>query len=912
MRRSTTDILRNSLGSSGNPREDERASSLSVGDRIGRFEIVGSLGAGGMGEVYRARDPELRREVAIKVLPAAFSRDAERRHRFEREARVAASLNHPNIIAVYDVGVHGEIAFIVTELLEGQTLRQRMSGNPLPPRTAVDYGIQIADGLAAGHERGIVHRDVKPDNLFVTKDERIKILDFGLARIIDPAGEDEATATITTDGVSPARVIGTAPYMSPEQARGLRTDDRSDIFSFGVVFHEMLAGVSPFARSTAALTIAAILHDDPAQLPSPVPPALDRVVRHCLEKNPQRRFQSVRDLAFDLRRIADEAWVLAAKRSWRASHLRLFALLIGLAIAAAAALGFLAGERLTRTAAFQQSHVARVHRLTDLSGIEEFPAISPDRRQVAFTASVAGGHRQIFVRLLAGGSPVQITNDALDHESPRWAPDTNSLVYFSAAAAGQTQGAVWTVPALGGSPRRVIDSVGAADVSRTGQLACFRLADGQIELVTMSLDGTGLQVLARSNAGYHLNPRWSPDGRWIAFQRGDGLRFDIFVIGSHGGEARKITDDRSIISGLTWLPDNSGVLYASSRGATVPYLPSLALWCAPINGAGPRQVTRADVWYEQPDVHSSGLLTAATMRMRFDLWEFPFGNAPADNVARAQRLTQQTGEVLTPTASPSGDEIAFLSDSGGHGNLWVMSTHTRQLRQITFENDPAVSVGIPVWSPDGRSIAFVSSKGHTGFDFGVWLVNPDGTNPRNLVKQGLGMAWSPDGRWVYYAESSAGALYKVPASGGVPVQVRTEPTRNVVGTDGATLYYIVERPLLDGRPELEIRAATPENGPSRALARVPASRVPSWQIVNPALSPNGEWLAMPLTDGFTTNIWVLSTRTGVWRAVTDFGNRATFIARHVSWSRDGGAILAAVGEGDADIVLLDGFVNPGK
>jgi serine/threonine protein kinase/Tol biopolymer transport system component len=882
-----------------------------VGDRIGRFEIVGPLGAGGMGEVYRARDPELLREVAIKVLAPAFSRDPDRRERFEREARAAASLNHPNIVAVHDVGMHGETAFIVTELLEGETLRERMDGRPLSPRKAVDYAIQIASGLAAGHERGIVHRDIKPDNLFVTKDGRVKILDFGLARIIDPGFEDGATATITVDGVPLARVIGTAPYMSPEQARGLRTDHRSDTFSFGVVLYEMLTGVSPFRRGTAGETVAAILHDDPADLISsaPLPPALERIVRHCLEKDPDQRFQNVRDLMFDLGTLSDSAWVRTAKSSeWRLSRRSVFRVLVVLAIGVAAALGFLAGQRRTRTVAFQQTQIPTIHRLTDFSGIEEFPSISPDRRQVAFTASVVG-RRQVFVRLLAGGSPVQITNDAVDHESPRWAPDANSLVYFSPAAPGQTQGAVWSVPALGGSPRRVIDSVGAADVSSTGHLACFRLLDGNIQLVTASLDGTGLQVLARSSAGYHRNPRWSPDERWIAFQRGDGLRFDIFVIASRGGETRKITDDRNIISGLTWLPDSSGVIYASSRGSTVPYLPPLALWRVGLDAGAPRQITPADVWYEQPDVHRSGLLAAATMRMRFDLWEFPFGNAPADNVGRARQLTRQTGQVLTPTGAPDGNEIAFLSDSGGHGNLWVMSRQTGQLRQITFVNDPAVTVGVPVWSPDGRSIAFVSSQGHTGFDFGVWLVNPDGTDLRNLVKQGLGMAWSPDGRWVYYAESSAGALYKIPASGGVPVKVRPEPTRNVVGLNGTTLYYMVERPLLDGRPELEIRAATPEDGPSRALARVPASRVPGWQIVNPALSPDGEWLAMPLTDGFTTNIWVLSTRTSAWRQVTDFGDRATFIARHVSWSRDGRSILAAVAEGDADIVLLDGLVK---
>jgi Tol biopolymer transport system component len=268
-------------------------------------------------------------------------------------------------------------------------------------------------------------------------------------------------------------------------------------------------------------------------------------------------------------------------------------------------------------------------------------------------------------------------------------------------------------------------------------------------------------------------------------------------------------------------------------------------------------------------------------------------------------VTSQTGQVLTPAASPDGDEIAFLSDSGGHSNLWVRAMQSGTLRQITFEDDPAVSVGAPVWSPNRDAIAFVSSKRLTGLEFGVWLVNRDGSNLRNIAMPGLGMAWSPDGKWLYYADTSAGALKKVEASGGTPVTVRSEPTRNVIGLSGGTLYDTVERPLVDGRPEFDIRAATPEAGPSRLLARIPASRVPAWQIVNPALSPDGEWLAVPLTDGFTTNIWALSTRNGEWRQVTDFGDRAIFIARRVSWSPDGTAIFAAIGEGDSDVVLLD-------
>ncbi len=418
-----------------------------------------------------------------------------------------------------------------------------------------------------------------------------------------------------------------------------------------------------------------------------------------------------------------------------------------------------------------------------------------------------------------------------------------------------------------------------------------------------------MRAIARLDAGYHRYPRWSPDSRWIAFERGDGVRYDIFVVSALGGEPRQLTHERTMMSGLAWLPDSTGVIYGSNRGSTVPYLPPLGLWEMRLDGQAPRAITPAEVSYEQPDVHDTGLVAAVRMRMRFDVWRFPFGRVATENVRQGVAVTRQTGQVLTPTAAPDGDQIAFVSDSGGHTNLWVISTRSGDLRQITFEDNPAESVGAPVWSPDGGAIAFVSSKGLTGLEFGVWSVNPDGSNLRNLVTSGLGMSWSPDGKSVYYADMSERALKKVAASGGTPVTVQSEPARNVIGLSGETLYYMVERPLVDGRPEFDIRVASPEDGPSRLLARIPASRVASWQIVNPSLSPDGQWLALPLTDGFTTNVWALSTGTGEWRQVTDFGDRATFIARRVSWSADGKSIVAAIGEGDADIILLDGLLE---
>ncbi len=877
---------------------------ITVGDRLGRFEILGPLGSGGMGDVYRARDPQLQRDVAIKLLPPEWSGDRRRQRRLEQEARAAAGLNHPNIVAVHDVGMHDGEVFIVTELLQGETLRHRL-GDRLPPHTAVDYASQIASGLAAGHDRGTIHCDIKPENVFVTTDGLVKILDFGLAKPVESDSRFWAsTASVAAGGAEGRAVAGTAAYMSPEQARGLHLDHRTDIFSLGAVLFEMLAGFPPFRRDTAADTLSAVLTEDPPELATVVrvEPSLGRIVRHCLEKRPEDRFQNARDLIFALQGLltASPSAGVAVRGPARRIALAVAAAAM---VSAAAAVGYLAGTRATAPSPFPASH--EIHRVTELPGLEEFPSISPDGRAIAFTASVEGT-RQILVRLLAGGAPLVVTKDGDDHQQPRWSPDGNSIVYFSAGDGDGQQGAIWTVPALGGSPRRLLPSISGADVSRSGRLTYFRLADRAIQLVTAELDGSGVRVVIGSSAGYHRHPRWSPDGRWIAFQQGDGVRDDIFVVAADGGEPRRLTNDHTVISGLSWLASSDRILYASSRGNTLPYLPVLRLWEVGLDGRGPRPITAADASYDQPDVHPTGLASAGRLRIRFDIWKIPFHRPAAENVRLSEPLTRQTGQVLTPTPSPNGTDVAFLSDAGGRANLWVVSGITGELRQITFERDPAVAVGLPVWSPDGSAIAFVSSKGFTGLEFGVWLVSPDGGTPRNIARRGLGFAWSADGRWLYYCDTSVGALKKVPASGKPAVVVRSEPTRNVIGLHDGTLYYMVERPLIDGRPEFEIRAAAPEDGPSRLVARIPASRVAPWQIVNPALSPDGQWLAMPLTDGYTTNIWALSTKTGEWRQVTDFGRRAIFIARRVSWTPDGRALLAAIGEGDADVVLLDG------
>jgi eukaryotic-like serine/threonine-protein kinase len=872
--------------------------TIPAGTRLGPYDVVALVGAGGMGAVYRAVDPRLRREVAIKVLPPAFAGDPDRVRRFEQEALAVARLAHPGIVAVHDVGTQEGSPYVVMELLEGEPLRRVMTG-PLPVPRAVGYAVQVARALAAAHEHGIVHRDIKPENLFVTRGGAVKILDFGLAKLTDrePASDGSA-ATLTEHGV----VLGTAAYMSPEQVQGVRCDHRCDLFSLGVVLHEMLSGISPFRRGTAAETMTAVLREDPAEITgsTPLPRGLDRVLRRCLEKDPASRFQAAADLAFALEPYAESASAPAPAARRRSARAPVWLLLVA-AIAAGAALGYRVRQSVDGPA--DGATIDRIYRVTDFEGLEEFPALAPDRKSVAFTARVAG-FRQIFVRLLAGGPPLQITKGSADHEQPRWGRDSSSVTYFSPAAPGDLQGTIWEVPALGGSPRRVIDCLGGADVGADGRVACFRLASGQIELVSASADESSARVITRFREPvYYKHPRWSPDAKWIAYQRGDGVRWDVFVVPVDGGDPRQLTHDNGQIHGLAWRHDGRHLVYSSSRGTTMSYLPTLGLWELPVAGGDPRRIAPADVSYLYPDVHDDDTIVATRLQMKFDLWAYPIDGTPVDNVRGGTRITRQTGQVQTPTAAADGREIAFLSDSGGHANLWVIDRGTGELRQITHERDDAVALGVPIWSPDGKWIAFVSSRGSVGLGFGLWAVNPDGGNLRNLAARGLGAAWASDGQWIYYIDRDS--IYKVPGEGGAPVHVRGGAARNVIGVHDGTLYFMVDRTLADGSAGFEIHAATPEDAPSRVLARIAAGRAPQWQIINPSLSPDGRWLAMPLTDGGTTNIWTFSTATSEWRQITDFGQQPIFIARRVAWAPDGRSIVAAVGIGDADVVMLE-------
>jgi Tol biopolymer transport system component len=516
--------------------------------------------------------------------------------------------------------------------------------------------------------------------------------------------------------------------------------------------------------------------------------------------------------------------------------------------------------------------------------------------------------------LLSGGAPLQITRDAAEHAQPRWTPDSSAVVYFSPADAPGGQGAIAEISALGGTPRRIGSALSGGDVSHDGRrVAVFQFVDGHIQLSAVARDGSvtdRVAVLQPQSAYSH--PRWSPDDRSIAFQRNDNVDFDVelYVAPASGGTPASIAR-ADFLSGLAWLGDGSGLVYSSSAGSTVLYPPTYQLRAVAKNGAADRQLTFGDVSYVEPDLDRGDRLVASRVRNQSDIWRLPTGGTPAENTRAAVRVTHQTGVAQTPSLAPDGGEVVYLSDSGGHGNLWIAKTSGSDVRQLTFERDPATTIGVPVWSPAGDWIAFiVTTAGVTS----LAVIRPDGSGLHTLVARGSWAAWSADGRWLYYLAGRAGpmTIEKIRIGGGPAVPVRSDDVGGPAPSrDGATLYFLgVLQGPFGSWGDWEIRKAQPESGSFTALGRVASERVPiSAFLMHMFLSPDEKWLAFPMTDGATTNIWVQPTDGGAMRPLTDFGSRPVVIARRVAWAPDSKWIYAAVAETDADVVVLDGLVR---
>jgi Tol biopolymer transport system component len=754
-----------------------------------------------MGEVYRARDTRLNREVAIKVLPEKLAQDPEALGRFEREARAVAALSHPNILSIHDFGREGERVYAVAELLEGETLRKRVAEGALPPRKVVDYGVQIAQGLAAAHEKGIVHRDIKPENVFVTEEGRVKILDFGLASSVPVSqGEDDTESTTVAGQTAPGTVMGTVGYMSPEQVRGLAADHRSDIFSFGSVLYEMLSGARAFRRDTSAETMTAILREDPpgfADIGVKVPAGLDRVVRHCLEKSPAERFQSARDIAFDLG--AAEALSGAASRpaaSTRARGLRRL-----LAPAALLLAGAAIGVAVVWLARPPPPEPVRVRPLT-FSGHDGEPSASPDGRLIAFT-STRDGISRIWIRQLSGGeAPLTSGPDA----RPRFSPDGTSVLFLRSEK-GAARSDAWRVALVGGEPHRILQDVADADWAPDGRHIAFLRSnpDGKLwSLGVADVQGGQERILTSVENNLMLHHvRWSPTGEVIGAIQSPAFGFEpparVLLVDARSGKHHTLARRSGfLLAGLTWSGAGDDVLYAEAGSRLGDSSGALARVVAARVASGRERMLfwspglfptiGATASMATLDLLGPGRLVFDRITQRLNLREFVIGKGVAASTGRA--LTEGNSRDRQPAYSPDGERIIFSSNRSGNLDLWSLSTKTGSLKQLT--DDPAQDWD-PGFLPDGRHILWSSDRSG---NLEIWTANADGSDARQLTHDGTD-AENPtgtrDGSWIVYssADPAKNGIWKIAPDGSRATRLVPGVASNAeVSPDGRYASYV--------------------------------------------------------------------------------------------------------------------------
>jgi Tol biopolymer transport system component len=708
-----------------------------------------------MGEVYRAHDARLGRDVAVKVLPDHLADDAERLIRFQTEARAVAALSHPNIVAIHDTGDEGTTHYVVTELLEGETLRSCLRHGPVGARKAVEWAAQVAEGLAAAHEKGIVHRDIKPENLFRCSDGRVKILDFGLARQSPVlASEDSSNSPTQAPPTNAGAIIGTVGYLSPEQARGEAADSRADTFALGAVLYEMVTGRRPFQGASSVEVLSSVLRDEPAppsQLDPRIPKALDLVVLHCLEKSPDRRFRSARDLAFQLGTLSDwfaqgEAPSLsAAQRTWRWRG--------PLAIVVLAALGGAYGlKRLVETGTHGATGAvpSSFQQLTDLPGEELQAQIGPNGTAFVFVSD-SSGNPDIHLQRVGGRNPVNLTPDSPAADTaPSFSPDSERVAFRS----DRDGGGIFVMGSTGESVKRLTTFGYDPAWSPDGKQIVFSSGDGQnpwsrdalAQLWVVPSSGGDVRQLTKE--GDAVQPSWSPGGRRIAFWglRHDSGQRDLWTIPVDAvGEPVpvEVTSDPAVDWNPVWSPDGRTLFFASVRGG------SMNLWRVAIDEASgrprgePQPVTTPSRMSGSISLSRDGrqlMFVSSDQRSTIQR----FGLDAAGRVSAPPRPVFQGSQVIfTQDLSPSGEWIVF-STLGVREDLFVVRADGTGYRQIT---DDAFRDRGPKWSPDGSRIGFYSDRSGR---YETWTIQPDGSKLEQQTKttgpSRWDTEWSPDGK----------------------------------------------------------------------------------------------------------------------------------------------------------------------
>ena len=778
-----------------------------IGQTLGHYRIEAKLGEGGMGTVWKARDTRLNRLVAIKVLPAGKLANADRKRRFIQEAQAASALNHPNIVTIHDTATEDGIDFMVMEYVPGVTLDRHIPRHGMRLGELIEVSIQIADALVKAHAAGIIHRDLKPGNIMVTEEGRVKLLDFGLAKLTEPAaGLSDHDTTLTLERVTEdGAIVGTIAYMSPEQAEAKPVDARSDIFSFGTVLYEMATGSRAFHGDSKLSTLSAILRDNPKQpseLVPDIPRDLEKIIARCLRKNPAMRFQAMPDLKVALAELKEETESGALGQPAGMRHGPRSKLVLGSA-AATVAIAAAAGWFWVQSASTPPA-LPEVVPLTAYPGSEQDPSLSPDGNQVAFSWN---GDKQdnydIYVKLVDGGSLLRLTTDPSLDSSPRWSPDGRQIAFLR-------NGAVFLISPLGGVERKVIQArVTSLNWMPDSQSLLVSTRGSPTESPSIFLASIGTGEMRRVTTcppgamAADFDAVASPDGQTIVFVRQVHTQ-DLYAARLDGSDIRQMTHDGQPVSGSTWI-NNRQIIFSSNRSGHP------ALWRLTIGpNAQPQPIAgiAGDAYYPVV-VHSAASQSRlAYQRTVWDLniWrmEVTVADDGTPTVSKpAAPLIASTRDDLSPKFSPDGKRIVFASDRSGFSEIWAAAADGANPEQLTALR--STRCGSPRWSPDGRRIAFDSLVSGNN---DIWVIGAEGGAPKKLTTEPSNDArpsWSQDGRWIYFRSDRSGTqqIWKIPAF--EPYKPAEQVTKNggfeaVESADGKLLYFIKVREGLWSMP----------------------------------------------------------------------------------------------------------------
>jgi serine/threonine protein kinase/Tol biopolymer transport system component len=885
---------------------------VAIQSKLGPYEIVAEIGAGAMGEVYLAQDGRLDRRVALKILPALFTRNRERVARFQREAKVTSALNHPNIVTVYDMGENGETWYIAAEFIEGATLRQQLASGAMELAAVLRVAIQCAHALAAAHEAGIIHRDIKPENIMLRPDGLVKVLDFGLARVADAKTESSLDTTLA------GAVIGTPRYMSPEQARSETPDTRTDIFSLGAVLYEIATKCPACPGATTAEVFAAILGSvprAPSEIVNGIPEQFDAIVLKALEKDPAARYQTIQAFRADLEDLQDRlqtgrATFASKKRATehrgvvpRFSRRALLATGAGTAVTLALAWY----ERGARNGIRRELPPLDVVPLTTFRGFKEFGTFSPDGNSIGFSWNGGRGargsapERSIYAKRIGADDPVRLTFAREDDKLPAWSPDGGSIAFCRTLIEEPTfsRYSIRVVPATGGQEREIAIGGRGVSWSPDGKALVLTGLPSESGGIFRILLATGeRQQITTPHPNFDTLPSFSPDGKWIVFTRNFSFSAqEICVVAVNGGPVKQLTFDHEHTYGATWTADSREIVFSSNRAG----VGGEGLWRIPVTGGPPKRLSATPEgggFY--PSISRDGQRLVYT-----DLFEdtniYTYNGPGFENrsvpgrFGKPHRLITSSRRDDSPNLSPDGQRIAFVSMRTGTEEIWVCNQNGGRLLQLTAFNGPGA--GTPRWSADGQWIAFDSPVAGSP---AIYIVNAAGGAPRRITTEPSASfmpSWSPDSRWIYFKSQRSGSdqIWKVPAAGGAAVQLTRDGACEAFSApDGKLVYYTKH-------PWGQIWMVPAEGGPERPLPGMERfDRIfRAWGVVDRGIY----FISKEDTPYQTIRFFSFATR-----RVISLATLEKDAILNVILSRDGTQLLAACLDQEVnDLMLVENF-----